>query len=79
MARQLASLENRVRQLEEGFMGEIEVEEVIHGELAEMIGRIDVQALVNPGTSGAFTVNEPVHLELMSMLGGITEDVEGET
>ena len=79
LMRQLASLENRVRQLEEGFMGEIEVEEVIHGELAEMIGRIDVQALVNPGTSGAFTVNEPVHLELMSMLGGITEDVEGET
>ena len=78
IARQLASLENRVRQIEEGFMGEIEVEEVIHGELAEMLGRIDSEAVATPGTSGAFAVNETVHLELMAMISGMTENAEGE-
>ena len=78
IARQLASLENRVRQIEEGFLGEIEVEEVIHGELAEMFGRIDSDAAVIPGTSGAFAVNETVHVELLAMLGGMTESAEGE-
>ena len=78
IARRLASLENRVRQIEEGFMGEIEVEEVIHGDLAEMFGRIDSEARVIPGTSGAFAVNETVHLELLSLLGGMTESAEGE-
>ena len=79
MARQLASLENRVRQIEKGFANEIEVEEVIHGDLAEMFGRIDSEAVVIPGTSGAFSVNETVHLELMAMISGMTESVEGET
>lgn len=79
IARQLASLENRVRQIEKGFANEIEVEEVIHGELAEMIGRIDSEARVITGTSGAFAVNETVHLELMAMISGMTESVEGET
>ena len=78
IARQLASLENRVRQIEAGFMGEIEVEEVIHGELAEMLGRIDSEAVATPGTSGAFAVNETVHLELMAMISGMTENAEGE-
>ena len=78
MARQLASLENRVRQIEEGFANEIEVEEVIHGELVEIIGRIDTNATATPGTSGAFAVNETVHLELMSMISGMTESAEGE-
>ena len=78
MARQLASLENRVRQIEKGFANEIEVEEVIHGELVEIIGRIDTNATATPGTSGAFAVNETVHLELMAMISGMTESVEGE-
>ena len=78
IARQLASLENRVRQIEKGFANEIEVEEVIHGDLAEMFGRIDSEAVVIPGTSGAFSVNETVHLELMAMISGMTESVEGE-
>ena len=78
IARQLASLENRVRQIEKGFANEIEVEEVIHGDLAEMIGRIDSEARVIPGTSGAFAVNETVHVELLSLLGGMTENAEGE-
>ena len=59
-------------------MGEIEVEEVIHGELAEMLGRIDSEAVATPGTSGAFAVNETVHLELMAMISGMTENAEGE-
>lgn len=78
IARQLASLENRVRQIEEGFANEIEVEEVIHGDFAEAFGRIDSQAAVIPGTSGAFTVSESIHVELLAMLGGMTESAEGE-
>lgn len=79
MARQLASLENRVRQIEEGFANEIEVEEVIHGELAEMFGRIDSEARVTLGTSGSFSISEPIRLELTALLGGMTENAEGET
>ena len=79
IARQLASLENRVRQIEKGFANEIEVEEVIHGELAEMIGRIDSEAGLYPGTSGAFAVDETVRIELMAMFGSMTESVEGES
>ena len=78
IARQLASLENRVRQIEEGFANEIEVEEVIHGELAEMIGRIDSEVIAIPGTSGSFAVADSVHLELTAMLGKMTESAEGE-
>jgi len=79
IARQLASLENRVRQIEKGFANEIEVEEVIHGELAEMISRIDSEAGLYPGTSGAFAVDETVRIELMAMFGGMMESVEGES
>ena len=43
MMRQLASLENRVRQLEEGFNNEITVEDLIRCELAEMIGTINTE------------------------------------
>ena len=78
IARQLASLENRVRQIEEGFMGEIEVEEVIHGDFAEMFGRIDSEASVVLGTSDSFAVSETVHVELLALLGGMTESAEGE-
>ena len=67
-----------MRQIEEGFANEIEVEEVIHGELAEMIGRIDSQVVAAPGTSGSFAVSETVHLELMNLLGTMTERAEGE-
>ena len=67
-----------MRQIEEGFANEIDVEEVIHGELAEMIGRIDSQAVVTPGTSGSFAVADSVHLELTAMLGKMTESAEGE-
>ena len=78
IARQLASLENRVRQIEEGFANEIEVEEVIHGDFAEMFGRIDSEASVVLGTSDSFAVSETVHVELLALLGGMTESAEGE-
>ncbi len=78
IARQLASLENRVRQIEKGFANEISVEEVIHGELAAMIGRIDSEANVIPGTSGGFAVSETVRLELTPLFNGIRESVEGD-
>ena len=79
IARQLASLENRVRQIEKGFANEIEVEDVVHGELAEMLGRIDSEAEVYPGTSGSYEASDTVQLELTAILGGITERVEGES
>ena len=40
LARQLAALENHVRQIEEGFNNEITVEEAVDGSLAEMVGTI---------------------------------------
>ena len=78
IARQLASLENRVRQIERGFSNEINVEEVIHGELAAIIGRIDSEAALIPGSSGAFEVTETMRLELTALFNGIRESVEGE-
>ena len=78
IARQLASLENRVRQIEKGFANEINVEEVIHGELAAIIGRIDSEAALIPGSSGAFEVSETMRLELTALFDGIRESVEGE-
>ena len=78
IARQLASLENRVRQIEKGFSNEINVEEVIHGELAAIIGRIDSEAALIPGSSGAFEVTETMRLELTALFNGIRESVEGE-
>jgi hypothetical protein len=77
-ARQLASLENRVRQIEKGFANEIEVEELVHGELAEMIGRIDSAAVVRPGTNASFEASDTVRLEFLPLFGGMTECVEGE-
>lgn len=79
LARQLASLENRVRQIEKGFANEIVVEEVIHGELAGVIGRINAEASVSTGTSGAFVITEPVRLELTGMFGDISENAGGES
>ena len=79
LSRQLASLENRVRQIEKGFANEIEVEELVHGELAEMIGRIDSAVAVRPGTNASFEASDTVRLEFLPLFGGMTESVEGET
>ena len=78
MARQLASLENRVRQIEEGFGNEITVEDFVHGELAAMIGRIDAETTISLGTSEACEITESVNLELKALFGSITENAGGE-
>ena len=79
MARQLASLDNRVRQIEEGFSNEISVEDVIHGELAGMIGNITSEVDTAAGTANSYVLTDPVRLELTAMFGGITENAEGES
>ena len=79
MARQLAALENRVRQIEEGFGNEIAVETFVHGELTAMIGGISEQTVAATGTAGTCEIAESIRLELTAMLGGITENAEGET
>ena len=78
MARQLASLENRVRQIEEGFSNEIAVEDLIHADLFAMIGNITSQAEPAIGTVDACKISDPVRLELTALFG-ITENAEGET
>ena len=78
MARQLASLENRVRQIEEGFSNEIAVEDLIHADLIAMIGGITSQAETVTGTTDTCEIADPVRLELTALFG-ITENVEGET
>ena len=79
LERQLASLENRVRQIEKGFENEIAVEDVVHGELAAILGRIDSQASAEHITAGSFDLTELVGVELKAMFAGFTENVEGET
>ena len=79
MMRQLASLENRVRQLEEGFSNEITVEDLIRCELAEMIGTINTEVTAAAGTAENCAVTEQMSLELHAMFGGFAEDAEGET
>jgi hypothetical protein len=79
MARQLAALENRVRQIEEGFGNEIAVETFVHGELTAMIGGISEQTVAATGTAGTCEIAESIRLELTAMLGGIAENAEGET
>ena len=79
MMRKLAALENRVRQIEEGFENEISVEDLIRCDLAEMIGRINTEANTAFGTSDTCEINERVHLELTAMFGALTENAEGET
>lgn len=79
MMRKLASLENRVRQIEEGFENEISVEDLIRCDLTEAIGRISLETAAVPGTSGSCEITEQVNLELTAMITGIVENAEGET
>ena len=79
LVRQLASLENRVRQLESGFNNEITVDTVVHGELAEAIGGITESATAIRGTAGAFEITDALRVELTALLGAITENAEGES
>ena len=79
LVRRLSSLENRVRQIEQGFGNEISVEEVIHGELAEAIGSMNAQAIATIGTSGTFEITEAVKVELSAIIGTISENAGGES
>ncbi len=75
----IAALENRVRQIEKGFNNEIEVEDLIHGELAGIIGEIRSEAGGAVGTSGSFVAEDQVNVDLTAVFGGIRENVEGVT
>jgi hypothetical protein len=78
LARQLAALENRVRQIEKGFNNEIEVEDAIRAELDLIFGRIDSEAQAAYIEADSYEILEPVRVELTRMFGGFTEDVKGE-
>ena len=79
LVRRLSSLENRVRQIEQGFGNEITVEEAIHGDLADAIGNMTAQAGAAIGTSGDCEIIEAVRLELTAIIGSITENAGGES
>lgn len=79
LARQLAALENRVRQIEEGFNNEITVEEAVDGSLAEMVGTIVPHAEGTHITPDSRELADAVRLELSAMFGGMTDNAEGET
>lgn len=77
--RRLSSLENRVRQIEQGFGNEITLEEAIQCDLAAAIGSINTNADITIGTSGSFEITEAVGVELSAIIGGITENAGGES
>ena len=79
LARQLAALENRVRQIEKGFNNEIEAEEAIETGLDLIFGRIDSKAGGVHITPDGREITDPVRLELGQMFGGFAENAEGET
>ena len=79
LARQLAALENRVRQIEKGFNNEIEAEEAIVAGLGLIFGRIDSKAGGVHITPDGREITDPVRLELGQMFGGFAENAEGET
>lgn len=77
--RRLSSLENRVRQIEQGFGNEITLEEAIQCDLAAAIGCMNTNAVITIGTSGSFEITEAVGVELSAIIGGITENAGGES
>ena len=79
LARQLAALENRVRQIEKGFNNEIEVEDAIHAELDLIFSGVNSQVETTHLEADSFELSEPVRLELTRMFGGFTEKAEGES
>ena len=79
MLRQLASLENRVRQIEKGFNNEITVDDEIHADLALAITPMAGQAATAFGTHEDESITEPIHLELMEMISSLSEEAGGES
>jgi hypothetical protein len=66
-----------VRQIEEGFSNEIVAEDLIHANLAAMIGRISAETHTDLGTSETCEITETVNLELKALFS-ITENAGGE-
>jgi len=77
--RHLASLENRVRQIETGFNNEIAVDDVIHADMAAAIGGVSERVTHVYGTQEEESITETIHLELMAMISPLTEEAGGES
>ena len=79
LMRRFDSLENRVRQIEEGFENEISVEDFILCSLDGMFGRVESDVTAETGIAGNCEITEPQHVELTGPFGSIIENAEGET
>lgn len=77
--RRLSSLENRVRQIEQGFGNEITLEEAIQCDLAAAIGSMSANVVTAYGTSGSFEITEGVRVDLSAIIGSISENAGGES
>ena len=79
LMRRFDSLENRVRQIEEGFENEISVQDFIRCGLGGMFGRIRPDVSVETGIAENCEIREPLRVELTGLFGGMIENAEGET
>lgn len=79
LMRRFDSLENRVRQIEEGFENEISVQDFIRCGLGGMFGRIRPDVSAETGIAENCEIREPLRVELTGLFGGMIENAEGET
>ena len=79
LMRRFDSLENRVRQIEEGFENEISVQDFIRCGLGGMFGRIRPDVSAETGIAENCEISEPLRVELTGLFGGMIENAEGET
>ena len=79
LMRRFDSLENRVRQIEEGFENEISVQDFIRCGLGGMFGRIRPDVSAETGIAENCEIGEPLRVELTGLFGGMIENAEGET
>jgi hypothetical protein len=74
LVHRLAALENRVRQIENGFNNELEVEETISCSLTPAFGEIVSEAAIAHGGATYNEISETIQLELTTMFGEISEE-----
>ena len=79
LMRRFDSLENRVRQIEEGFENEISVQDFIRCGFGGMFGRIRSDVSAETGIAENCEIREPLRVELTGLFGGMIENAEGET
>ena len=79
LMRRFDSLENRVRQIEEGFENEISVQDFIRCGFGGMFGRIRSDVSAETGIAENCEISEPLRVELTGLFGGVIENAEGET